>query len=79
MLRSSRFGIDVIMADGSHVPAGSLLRQAHERGDENFGLFPEDLSRRIESILRIYGVTSAAHIVIVLSKRSICKGQDLET
>ena len=52
-------GFDITHADGSHSPAGIVLRQAHKRAPGAYSLLSDAESLRIERILRRYGLTSA--------------------
>jgi hypothetical protein len=59
------WGFDVINEDGSHSPAGYVLRQAHTRypiGRMGNTFVPRDRALHIESVLRRYGVTSSGEI-----------------
>jgi hypothetical protein len=52
-------GFDIKNADGSTSPAGTVLRQAHERSLGSYSLIDTDRALKIEQLLRRYGVTSA--------------------
>ena len=52
-------GFDITHSDGSHSPAGIVLRQAHKRAPGAYSLLSDSESLRIERILRRYGLTSA--------------------
>jgi hypothetical protein len=56
------FGFDVIHSNGQQSPAGAILRQAHNRVAINDGntFLPGQEAVKIEKVLRMYGITSAA-------------------
>ncbi len=59
------YGFDVKFPDGNILPAGAVLRQAHERNNEDkvrsMGnqFFGKSLSRKLELAIRGYGLTSS--------------------
>jgi hypothetical protein len=54
------WGFDMKMPDGTLVPAGGYLRQAHLRTQWNFnGNLPAEQALEVELLLRQYGLTSA--------------------
>ncbi len=54
------WGVDELHPDGSKVPAGSVLRQAHQRiqGKPGFQYLPPADSRSLELTLRRFGMTA---------------------
>jgi hypothetical protein len=53
------WGFRVKYADGGTTPAGAILRQAHRRAPGRVSLLDDDATKKIELLLRRYGVTSA--------------------
>lgn len=51
------YGFDVILPNGNKIPAGGILRRAHER-DNPVGRPESAKGARVEAILRKYGLTS---------------------
>ena len=52
------WGFDVIHADGTHSPAGMVLRQAHSRAAAGDSVFHDTRARLVEMNLRRFGLTS---------------------
>jgi len=60
------WGFDELHPDGSKVPAGSVLRQAHRRveGNPGFQYLPAKDARSLELNLREFGLTSTGDSVV---------------